>query len=917
MELRFDPGQEHQLAAIEAACGLFDGQPHVRSELVISDRDAFPAVANRLDLSEDVLLGNLQSVQAGTGIEPDHQLEVISESLPGFGDDVAGSGSLESTDEISVRFPNFSVEMETGTGKTYVYLRTMMELYRRFGLRKFIIVVPSVAVREGVYKTLRITESHLKALYDNPPYRYYVYDSANLSQVRQFALSDGLEVMVMTIDAFARAENVIRRSTDRLQGERPLSLIQISRPVLVLDEPQNMESENRIAALASLHPLFALRYSATHRNPYNLIYRLTPYDAYRQGLVKRIEVASVVEEDHHNQPFLRLEEISLRSKKPVARLGVHKLMKSGAIKETALTVKGDDDLEERTRRVDYRGYIVEEISYGGKFVRFANNIELRIGEVTGVEKEAIFEAQIRYAIEEHFRKQARFRDERIKVLSLFFIDKVDNYVTEDGIIRVLFDRAFNDLKVSYPEWRDRDPEEARSAYFATKSRRGGAVEYLDSTGKSKADEEAFSLIMQRKEDLLSFDEPVSFIFSHSALREGWDNPNVFQICTMREVGSDTERRQQVGRGVRLPVNQEGERVQDERINVLTVVASETYERFVAELQSEIEAEYGKDGTPPKPPDARRKATLRLRKAHTLKPEFKELWDLIKHKTRYAVTIDSDRLIEDVLPELDCTALRKPRVSISKAEVIANDRDTFEALIQSGARTAIDLAGRYPLPNLVEIMENLMENTSPPMRVTRRTLLEIFRRAGNRAAALANPHEFARAAVGIVKNKLTDQLVQGICYEKIDEWYEMTLFESEIVTWADYVVPSTERNGVGGTHLYDGVPFDSRTIEKPFIEALEKRKDVRLYIKLPAWFTVETPIGSYNPDWALVMENPDGGDDLLYLVRETKGTLDLDELRPDEKRKILFGRKHFREALGMGHRGYRVVTEASQLPDGGV
>ena len=917
MELRFDATQEHQLAAIEAACGLFEGQPHVRSELSIFDKDAFPAIANRLDLPEDMLLGNLQSVQGRTGIEPDNRLEIISESLPDLGDDVADFDSLENAGGTSVRFPNFSIEMETGTGKTYVYLRTVMELYRRFGLRKFIIVVPSVAIREGVYKTLRITEAHLKALYDNPPYRYYVYDSANLSQVRQFAMSDGLEVMVMTIDAFARAENVIRQSTDRLQGERPLNLIRATRPTLILDEPQNMESENRIAALASLHPLFALRYSATHRNPYNLTYRLTPYDAYRQGLVKRIEVASVVEEDNRNQPFLSLEEIRIRSKKPIARLGVHKLMKSGVIKEVALTVKGDDDLEEKTRRVDYKGYIVEEINYGGKFVRFANNIEIRIGEVVGVEKEAIFEEQIRYAIKEHFRKQARFRDEGIKVLSLFFIDKVYNYVAEDGIVRVLFDRAFNELKVSYPEWIDRNPEDVRSAYFATKAKRGGAIEYLDSTGRSKADEEAFSLIMQRKEDLLSFDEPVSFIFSHSALREGWDNPNVFQICTMREVGSDTERRQQVGRGVRLPVNQEGERVQDERINVLTVVASETYERFVAELQSEIEAEYGKDGAPPKPPDARRKATLRLRKAYTLKPEFRELWDRIKHKTRYAVTIDSNRLIRDVLPELDCTAIRKPRVSISKAEVIASDRDTFEALIQSGARTAIDLAGRYPLPNLVEIMENLMENTSPPMRVTRRTLLEVFRRSGNRAAALANPHEFARMAVGIIKNKLTDQLVQGICYEKLDEWYEMALFESEIVTWADYIVPSTEKNGVGGTHIYDGVPFDSRTIEKPFIEALEKRKDVHLYIKLPTWFTVETPIGSYNPDWALVMENPDGGDDLLYLVRETKGTLDLDELRPDEKRKILFGRKHFREALEMGQRGYRVVTEASQLPDGGV
>ena len=908
MKFRFDVTQEYQLAAIEAVCGLLEGQAYVRSELIFPENGAFSVIANRLDLSEDTLLKNLHTVQEDTGMEADDGLKLITGSLP---DDGPDDGDSE------VQFPNFSVEMETGTGKTYVYLRTAMEMFRRFGLRKFIVVAPSVAVREGIYKTLQVTETHLNALYDNPPYRYHVYDSANLSQVRQFALSDGIEIMIMTIDAFARTENVIRQSTDRLQGERPLSLIQASRPVLILDEPQNMESENRIAALASLHPLFALRYSATHRNPYNLIYRLTPYDAYRQGLVKRIEVASIIEEDNQNQPFLRLDEIKIQSKKPVARLGVHKLMRSGAIKETVLTIKGDDDLEMKTGRVDYLGYVVEEISYGGQFVRFANNVELRIGEAVGVEKEAIFEAQLRYTIKEHFRKQARFRDDGIKVLSLFFIDKVNNYVAEDGVIRELFDRAFNELKASHPEWRDRTPKDVRSAYFATKSKRDGTVEYLDTTGKSKADEEAFSLIMQRKEDLLSFEEPVSFIFSHSALREGWDNPNVFQICTMREVGSDTGRRQQVGRGVHLPVNQEGERIQDERINVLTVVASEAYERFVAELQSEIEAEYGKDCTPPKPPDARKKTTLRLRKAHMLKPEFKELWDRIRHKTRYVVTIDSHRLVEDVLPELDSAAIRKPRVSISKAEVIANDKDTFEALTQSGARTAIDLAGRYPLPNLVEIMENLMENTSPPMRVSRRTLLEIFRRTGNRAAALDNPHEFATAAVGIVKNKLADQLVEGIRYEKLDEWYEMTLFESEIETWADYIVPSTERNGAGGTHIYDGVPFDSETIEKPFIEALEKRKDVKLYIKLPSWFTVTTPIGAYNPDWAIVMENPDGDDDLLYLVRETKGTLDLDALRPDEKRKILCGRKLFRDTLEMGQRGYRVVTEASQLPDGGV
>ncbi len=643
MEFRFDATQEYQLAAIEAACGLLEGQPHVRGELIVPDGASFSAIANRLDLSEDILLKNLQDVQAENVIEADDELKVIVSTLPVLMDDVPDVDAIENMDGLLVQMPNFSVEMETGTGKTYVYLRTAMEMFKRFGLRKFIVVVPSVAVREGVLKTLQVTEAHFKALYDRPPYRYYVYDSANLNQIRQFALSDGLEIMVMTIDAFARAENVIRQSTERLQGERPLNLIQATRPVLFLDEPQNMESENRIAALASLHPLFALRYSATHRNPYNFIYRLTPYDAYRQGLVKRIEVASVIEEDNQNRPFLRLDEIKIQAKRPVARLAVHKLMKSGAIRETVLTIKGDDDLEKKTGRVEYQGFVVEEINYGGKFIRFANNVELCVGEVSGVEKAAVFEAQLRYSIEEHFRKQAHLKDDGIKVLSLFFIDKVDNFVADDGIIRLLFDNAFDELKENYPEWKDRRAAEVRSAYFAARTKKGGAIEFLDTTGKSKADEEAFSLIMRRKEDLLSFDEPVSFVFSHSALREGWDNPNVFQVCTMREVGSETERRQQVGRGVRLPVNQGGERIQDERINVLTVVASETYERFVAELQSEIDSEYGKNGTPPRPPDARKKVTLRLRKAHMLKPEFKNMWARIKHKTRYAVTIDSAKL----------------------------------------------------------------------------------------------------------------------------------------------------------------------------------------------------------------------------------------------------------------------------------
>ncbi|HML08883.1 MAG TPA: hypothetical protein VK430_12260 [Xanthobacteraceae bacterium] len=720
----------------------------------------------------------------------------------------------------------------------------------------------------------------------------------------------------MTIDAFARAENVIKAATDRLQGEKPIHLIQAVRPVLILDEPQNMESENRVRALATLDPLLALRYSATHRNPYNVIYRLTPFDAYRQGLVKRIEVASVVEEDNANLPFIRIEDIITKKHTLTARVAIHKLMKTGAIKETILTVKPGDDLTEKTGRAEYQGYVVDEINWGAGFVRFANNVEIRKGGAVGTEKDAIFEAQIRYTVEEHFRKQARYRDRGIKVLSLFFIDKVDNYAREDGVVRKLFFKAFNEAKAGFADWRNTEPMAVQASYFASKARRSGENEFVDSSGKTKEDEAAFKLIMAAKEQLLSFDEPVSFIFSHSALREGWDNPNVFQICTLREVGSETERRQQVGRGIRLPVDQCGDRVRDETINVLTVVASESYERFVAGLQSEIEEAYGIEGVPPKPANARERTTLRLRKHYMLKPEFKALWDKIKHKTQYAVKVDTAKLIASVIPELDEATIRKPRVTIAKAEMrAAAKEDMFEAIVQSGARTVIDLAGRYPLPNLVEIMETLMENTSPPMRLSRRTLLETFRRSKIRDDALDNPHEFATVAVRIIKAKLADQLVEGIKYEKTDEWYDQTLFEKDeiIEAWKNYIVPSQEISGVGGTHLWDGVPFESGT-EQSFAEDLERRKDVKLYIKLPRWFEVATPLGNYNPDWAIVMVDPVSDEDRLYLVRETKSTLDLNQIRPDEKRKILCGRSHFRGALEVD---YKLVTQASQLPDGGV
>ncbi len=930
MEFRFNPNHPYQIEAIQAIVGLLEGQPRIKADLRFASapgyggaQSSFAAVPNRLDITETDLLTNLQAIQRKNNIALDTELKCLAGQIE------TANGSEDA------RFYNFSVEMETGTGKTYVYLRTALELFQRYGMRKFIVVVPSIAIREGVIKTLQVTERHFRELHENVPYRYYAYDSANLSQVRQFALSESVEFMVMTLASFNKASNVIRQTTDRLQGETPIHMVQTTRPSLILDEPQNMESEISIAALASLDPLFALRYSATHRNPYNVVYRLTPYEAYRQKLVKRIEVASVVREDATAQPYLRLDKIETKKKTLTARLAVHKLMKGGTVKERVLTMRPGDSLQEKTGRTEYAGYEIDEISLGGRFVRFANNVEISVGQELGADKDAIFEAQIRYTVEEHMRRQARLKGAGLKVLSLFFIDRVDNYAMEDGIIRRLFNQAFDDIKRGFPDWRDRSVEEAQAAYFAQRRTRSGEVVLEDSkTGEAERDRETYELIMKDKERLLSFDEPVAFIFSHSALREGWDNPNVFQICTLNQSVSEMRKRQEVGRGVRLAVDQTGERVHDERHNVLTVVANESYERFVAQLQSEvaleyqeeIEARYGKsiadltdeeraqiaeeygEGIlPPKPADARKRGKATLRKECTLKSEFQELWKRIKHKTRYAVTIDSERLIQDVVAALAEEEIKPPRVTITKARVDVGDESVFEALQMSAAKSVLSLAGRYALPNLVEVMANLMEHTTPPVRLTRRTLLEIVKRAPDQQAVVENPNEFATVAVRIVKEKLADQLVEGIQYGKINQWYEMTQFDVEIEGWTDYLVPAKHT-------IYDHVICDS-DVERQFVEDLEHRDDVKLYVKLPSWFTVPTPIGGYNPDWAIVMEDRDAHSDptgkpLLYLVRETKSTSRLEELRPDERRKAICGKSHFQDTLGVD---YRVVVSASELP----
>lgn len=871
MQFKFDANQDYQLRAIEAVARLFEGCRFASSGLDFK-WGGLPAVPNRLEIHEDFLLDNLKKVQQTNGIPVDSELKCIER-------EIQTANGLQ-----VVRFPNFSVEMETGTGKTYVYLRTLLELNKQYGLLKFIIVVPSVAIREGILKTLKITEQHFRELYHNQPYHYYEYQSENLSQVRQFSLSNQVEIMVMTIDSFNKASNVINQATDRLQGETPIYLIQATRPVLILDEPQNMESEIARAALARLNPLFALRYSATHRNPYNLVYKLTPAQAYREGLVKRIEVASVIEENNYNHVFVRLEEISVQKSRIRAKVRVFKHKKNGTVKEETVTVKPGDNLKDKTGRQEYETFVVEEINPGNNTIVFSNGVELKKGEAQGDNREAIFRAQISYTIEQHFRLQRRLRDQGIKVLSLFFIDRVDNYLSPDGIIRRLFVEEFNRLKSKYKEWEDVDPEAVQGSYFSR----------YKNEKNIERDKEAFELIMRDKERLLSFDEPTCFIFSHSALREGWDNPNVFIICTLNQTASNIKKRQEIGRGVRLAVNQEGERIRDEEVNILTVVANESYKDYVSKLQTEYLEEYGPGDVPPPPPDARKKGIARLRKEYMLTPEFRELWERIKYKTRYSVKVDTERLIEDCVKELDEAVIRSPQIVIQKAQVDMIDNTNIQALYIGGSAVE-DLSGRYPLPNIVEWIQD-------ETKLTRSTVLEILRRTKQKEAVFKNPHEFAATAIRIIKDKLADHLVNGIQYTRINDYYLMELFQ-DIEKHQQYLIPA-ERS------LYDHVIYES-DVERRFAEGLEKRKDVKLYVKLPSWFKVPTPVGDYNPDWAIVVEETNQfGEvvDKLYLVRETKGTSNLNELPPQERRKVKCGEKHF-EALGVN---YKVVPSIDEL-----
>lgn len=667
LELKFDHNLDFQMEAIQSVVDLFLGLPRHDSAFTLGD-GIVPNLPEGEILSESWLLGNLLAVQERNKIEQVSELAMDDSMV------------LEGAGYENWHYPSFTVEMETGTGKTYVYLRTIYELRKQYGFRKFIIVVPSVAIYEGVVKSFEVMKRHFSSLYSNETVNLIRYNGSKLSNLRSFAISSFVEIMVMTMQSFntarGRSSNTLYSTSEQIPGERkPYQYIQETRPILILDEPQNMGSDLSKAALATLHPLFALRYSATHKEVFNLVNRLTPFDAYQKGLVKRIQVDGVFEQFNLDAKTIILREVKTSPLRAVVQtLG----MFFGQVRPVEVELKKGEHLYQKTRHPDHQhGFQVTEISAKARdtFIDFDGHHRITNQDIFSSSKRAIFRIQIERTIERHMRKQRDLIDKGIKVLSLFFIDSVANYVNNDGLIRVLFDEAYESVKHRYPYFLGWQASEVRKGYFArTKPAKGQSEgEAFDTNSKNsterEAEKDAFQLIMREKERLLSFDEPVSFIFAHSALKEGWDNPNVFQICTLNQTMSEMKKRQEIGRGLRLPVNQEGERIFDETISILTVVANESYEAYAANLQNEYR-DAGYDKLPPKVTRADNSMVTRNQAVFDDK-NFREFWEQLSRKSNYSIKINSELLIQECVERIEKLDRRKlnPQVVIETGNFV--------------------------------------------------------------------------------------------------------------------------------------------------------------------------------------------------------------------------------------------------------
>ncbi len=971
LQLKFDSHLDYQDEAISSIVDLFEGQTTTQSIFTVSSGARIAkltstnykniGIGNRLEISEQEILENLQKIQLRNGIP---QTKSISNGY------------------------DFDVEMETGTGKTYVYTKSIMELHKQYGFAKFIIVVPSIAIKEGVYKSLKITENHFKELYNNVQYDFFIYNSNKLELVRDFAVNDCISIMIINIDAFRKDSNIINRPNDKLNGLKPIELIQGTNPIIIIDEPQSVDNtELSLNAIQNLNSLCIFRYSATHAKKHNLIYRLNAIDAYERKLVKGIDVAGFSSANQHNEAYIKLVSIDNKKTPISAKIEVDATSKDGlGIKRKIISVKSGDDLESKTKRNVYEGYIVEDICCQpeNEYIQFEPiHKYVSLGETTGDIDDTVLKRQmIRKTIQEHLDKELTYTRNGIKVLSLFFIDRVAKYRDkgEKGIYAKMFEEEYVDL-IKRPKYKgilkSDDPqvqaESCHNGYFSAD--KSG---WVDSNGNTVKDEETYKLIMIDKEKLLSFDSKLRFIFSHSALAEGWDNPNVFQICTLVDTKSVNDKRQKIGRGLRLCVDQSGNRIHDPYINQLTVMANESFEEFAAALQREYEEnsgirfgiieqhtfakttirsekgeiEYlGEEGSrriyqsfletgyinnkgivqDKLKIDVREnnlqipeefkglkgqildtckavcgtlnirnnddKRIVTLKKQVLLSDDFKDLWDRIKYKTKYELNFNSDDLIDVCADQIQKLEIKLPMLMYNKASIRINSSGV-EANASIPVRVE-NLDYELELPDIITYLQNKTD-------LTRHTIVRILTDSRvNLDDFMKNPQMFMEGVSKIIVRNVRLMALKGIVYKKIGDYYAQDLFDSEeLIGYLNKNMIKSDRS------IYEYIIYDS-DVERKFALQLESLRDVKLYVKLPDWFKITTPIGNYNPDWAVLMDNDEG--EHLYFVFETKGNIDNN--RESEKYKIECGKKHF-ECLGQDVR-YLVRTDLNNLEEGNI
>ncbi len=995
MKIKFDT-LDYQTEAVNAAVRVFEGQTIKESNFTITD--ASPqgtlfaedgiGVGNRVIINSEQMLKNVNKVQILNGIAP-------SDNLFGNNDN----------------FPQFNIDMETGTGKTFVYLKTILELNKKYGFLKFVIVVPSVAIKEGVMKSFEITKDYFKNQYSGVVYDLFMFDSAKLNRVRSFASANTIDIMVTTIQAFNKDTNVMNRDNDQLSGARPIDLIAETHPIVIIDEPQSVDNtDGAKEAISKLNPSAGFRYSATHKDTsYPTIYKLSAVDAYDNQLVKQIEVAGIHMDEDGNRAHMKLVSVKSLKSGISAQIEVYKRTRADADKKTIKFVN-DDDMYNKTGLQAYEevGFIQDiDTTPGQEAVYFSGTPDKITLDMATLEDEAIKRGQITKTIESHLNKELQFAREgkRIKVLSLFFLDKVANYRIYDeegnpqpGRYAKIFEEEYQKL-IRLPKYIilndvEVPVEEVHDGYFSSDK---GKMK--DTNGTTIADESTYTMIMKNKEGLLTFyDESkgktakankIRFIFSHSALKEGWDNPNVFQIATLIETKDTITKRQKIGRGLRIAVDENGDRVPGFDVNTLTVMANESYKDFAEGLQKEYEDDglifgtFDKDtfatiiitrdeitdeievlgkeksaklfdelkekgyingagrateelkkainenkievstefvGLAPKIleiakskvkslkiKDAAEKVEVKVIK-EALPEDFLQLWDKIKYKTTYRIDFDSERLIKDAsegnsyLDGINSIETRRGTYLYKTGLLEMNEagvttQDGSESVVRATTGDA------YQLPDIITYLQN-------ETNLTRKTIVSILKSVDNLEMFKNNPLAYMNQAAKIINAHKNQLIVDGIKYSKTEEAYEQSLFTTE--TLNAYLGENGNSVAVDkdkAKTLYDYVVTDS-DVEREFARQAELDDNVKFYIKMPDWFKIRTPLGPYNPDWAMLYEENE--EQVLYFIVETKGDISDEQLRPHERAKIKAGEKHFK-AVSTDITFKRAKTEADIRP----